>query len=165
MNPLVKVLMVCLGNICRSPTAEAVFRATLTTAGLARLIHVDSAGTSDWHEGEPPDPRSIRHAARRRHDLSMLRARQVRDSDFEEFHHILAMDHQNLRDLQQRCPPRYRHKLALFLEHGSSALQEVPDPYEHGPERFEQVLDLVEDASAGLLEFLRGQHPQLRGDA
>ncbi len=157
----IKVLMVCLGNICRSPTAEAVFRARVQAAGLGNQILVDSAGTSDWHAGEAPDPRSIHHAAGRHHDISGLRARQVQAEDFENFHYIFAMDRQNLRDLQQHCPPQQRHKLGLFLQHGSGQLQDVPDPYEHGPQQFEQVLDLVEDASSGLLAFLRQQHVQL----
>lgn len=163
MTDTIKVLMVCLGNICRSPTAEGVFRARIQAAGLGGRIVVDSAGTSDWHVGEAPDPRSIHHAALRRHDLSELRARQVQAQDFTEFHYIFAMDRQNLRDLQQRCPPQHHHKLALFLQHGSP-LQEVPDPYDHGPERFEQVLDLVEEASHALLAFLRERHAQLRED-
>lgn len=155
MPATIKVLMVCLGNICRSPTAEGVLRSQVQRAGLDTRILVDSAGTSDWHTGEAPDPRSIRHAAQRAYDLASLRARQVTAQDFEHFDCILAMDRQNLRDLQQRCPPQHLHKLALFLQHGSGALQEVPDPYEHGPERFEQVLDLVEEASGGLLRQLQ----------
>jgi protein-tyrosine phosphatase len=161
MTMPIRVLMVCLGNICRSPTAEAVFRATVQAAGLEQGIEVDSAGTSDWHCGDAPDPRSIRHAARRDYDLSTLRARQVQAVDFESFHYIMAMDRQNLRDLQARCPTQYSHKLGLFLQHADSPLQEVPDPYDYGPEQFEQVLDLVEEASRGLLDFLLQQHPQL----
>jgi protein-tyrosine phosphatase len=165
MTAPIKVLMVCLGNICRSPTAEAVFRAQVQAAGLGSCILVDSAGTSDWHVGEAPDPRSIRHAAGRRHDLSALRARQVHAEDYDSFDHIFAMDRQNLRDLQQHCPPQHRHKLGLFLQHGNSSLQDVPDPYEHGPEQFEQVLDLVAEAGAGLLAFLRKQHAHLQEGA
>lgn len=164
MDAPIKVLMVCLGNICRSPTAEAAFRAQVQAAGLDKHIHVDSAGTSDWHIGQAPDPRSIRHAAARQLDLSALRARQVRPADFTEFHYIFAMDSQNLRDLQGQCPPQHHSKLALFLQHGSSKRQDVPDPYDHEPQQFDEVLDLVEDASAALLAFLREQHPQLRGD-
>ncbi len=162
MAATIKVLMVCLGNICRSPTAEGVFRAQLQQAGLAEHIHVDSAGTSDWHVGAAPDPRSIRHAAGRGYDLSSLRARQVSAQDFDDFDYILAMDRQNLRDLEARCPPAQRHKLALFLQHGGSTHDEVPDPYEYGAESFEQVLDLVEAASRGLLELLRSRHTLLR---
>lgn len=162
MTTTIKVLMVCLGNICRSPTAEGVFRAQVQAAGLDERIIVDSAGTSDWHVGEAPDPRSIRHAAKRQLDLSGLRGRQVQADDFADFDYVFAMDSQNLRDLQQRCPPQYLHKLGLFLQHGSGGLHDVPDPYDHGPLQFEQVLDLVEDASAGLLDFLLGQHAPLR---
>jgi protein-tyrosine phosphatase len=165
MSDTIKVLMVCLGNICRSPTAEAVFRAHVQAAGLGERIVVDSAGTGDWHIGEAPDPRSIRHAAARNHDLSGLRARQVQAQDFKDFHYIFAMDRQNLRDLLQRCPPQHQHKLLLLLQHGSSTLQEVPDPYDHGPEHFERVLDLVENASTALLAALRSRHGQLCQDA
>jgi protein-tyrosine phosphatase len=167
MTAPVRVLMVCLGNICRSPTAEAVLRAQLQRLQLDQLVEVDSAGTSDWHVGEAPDPRSIRHAAKRHYDLAPLRARQVRAADFEAFHYILAMDTSNLADLQRRCPPQYQNKLGLFLQHGAGSLQEVPDPYEHGPEGFEQVLDLVEEACAGLVAFLQGRHalPHLEGKA
>lgn len=164
MTDTIKVLMVCLGNICRSPTAEGVFREQVRAAGLDKHILVDSAGTSDWHVGEAPDPRSIRHAAARKLDLSGLRARQVQADDFTGFHYIFAMDSQNLRELQQRCPSQYQHKLALFLPHGRSVLQEVPDPYNHGPQQFDEVLDLVEQASTGLLAYLREQHAQLRAD-
>jgi len=162
MTDSIKVLMVCLGNICRSPTAEVVFRAHVQEAGLGDHVAVDSAGTSDWHAGAAPDARSIHHAAGRHYDLTSLRARQVCPADFLEFDYILAMDLQNLRDLEARCPPAQRHKLALFLQHGKGQLQELPDPYTHGAEQFEQVLDLVEDASRGLLDCLRRQHTRLR---
>lgn len=164
MDAPIKVLMVCLGNICRSPTAEVAFRAQVQAAGLDDLVQVDSAGTSDWHVGQAPDPRSIRHAAARQLDLCGLRARQVNASDFVEFDYLFAMDTQNLRDLQRHCPPQYQSKLGLFLQHGSSKRQDVPDPYDYGPQQFDEVLDLVQDASAALLAFLRKQHPQLRDD-
>jgi protein-tyrosine phosphatase len=138
----VKVLMVCLGNICRSPTAEAVLRAKLEAAGLAHRISVDSAGTGDWHIGSPPDARSQRHAAQRGYDLSALRGRQVAEADFHYFDLILAMDHDNLADLQRLAPHgAHRAELQLFA-HG-----EVPDPYTGGAVGFEHVLDLVETAS------------------
>ena len=137
-----RVLMVCLGNICRSPTAEAVLRTKLEAAGLAHRIAVDSAGTGDWHIGSPPDPRSQRHAAKRGYDLSALRGRQVTEADFQRFDLILAMDDDNLADLQRLAPDGgFRADLRLF------APVEVPDPYAGGAAGFEQVLDLVESAS------------------
>jgi protein-tyrosine phosphatase len=137
-----KVLMVCLGNICRSPTAEAVLRAKLEAAGLAHRISVDSAGTGNWHIGSPPDARSQRHAAKRGYDLSALRGRQVAEADFHRFDLILAMDEDNLADLQRLAPDgSSRAEVRLF------AAVEVPDPYVGGAAGFEQVLDLVESAS------------------
>jgi protein-tyrosine phosphatase len=126
-----------MGNICRSPTAEAVLRAKARQAGLA--IEFDSAGTENYHIGDPPDPRSIRHAERRGYDLSTLRARQVHASDFHEFDLILAADELNLRELRRRCPPKQHGRLQLFL--GDVAL---PDPYYGESDDFEKVLDLVE---------------------
>lgn len=134
--------MVCLGNICRSPTAEAVLRAKLEAAGLAEHVVVDSAGTGDWHVGRPPDPRSQRHAAQRGYDLSALRGRQVAEADFHRFDLILAMDADNLADLQRLAPDGdSRAEVRLFAQ------VEVPDPYTGGPAGFEQVLDLVVAAS------------------
>jgi protein-tyrosine phosphatase len=136
------VLMVCLGNICRSPTAEVVLRTKLEAAGLAHRIAVDSAGTGDWHIGSPPDPRSQRHAAKRGYDLSALRGRQVAEADFHRFDLILAMDEDNLADLQRLAPDSAsRAEVRLF------APIAVPDPYTGGAEGFERVLDLVETAS------------------
>jgi protein-tyrosine phosphatase len=151
----VKVLMVCLGNICRSPTAEGVFRSRVQTSGLAEKIQVDSAGTSSWHIGEPPDGRSIRAAAQRRYDLSCQRARQVADQDFGDFDYILAMDQMNLNELVQRCPPQHRHKLGLMLDYGSTGYSSVPDPYDGGSDGFELVLDLLEAACDDLLTHIR----------
>jgi Protein-tyrosine-phosphatase len=155
--PRVSVLMVCLGNICRSPTAEAVFRKQVEDAGLADYITIDSAGTSNWHVGDQPDPRTMTHAAKRNYDLSNLRARQVADADFLRFDYILAMDRQNLRDLTRRCPVQYQHKLELFLGEGVRGYREVPDPYEGGPSGFELVLDLCEEGSARLLQRILEQ--------
>jgi protein-tyrosine phosphatase len=128
---------------------------------LAAQIAVDSAGTSDWHVGEAPDQRSIAAGQRRGYDLSVLRARQVQASDFHRFDYILAMDAQNLLALQRLSPPAPRAKLALLLDYSqrSSELREVPDPYSHNSAAFEQVLDLCEDACAGLLQHLQQLQP------
>lgn len=132
-----RVLLVCMGNICRSPTAEAVLRVKARQASLN--IEFDSAGTENYHVGDAPDPRSVRHARERGYDLSTLRARQVHASDFQEFDLILAADEINLRELRRRCPQEEHHRLALFL--GDVAL---PDPYYGESDDFEKVLDLVE---------------------
>lgn len=132
-----RVLLVCMGNICRSPTAEAVLRVKARQASLS--IEFDSAGTENYHIGDAPDPRSVRHARERGYDLSTLRARQVHASDFQEFDLILAADEINLRELRRRCPQEEHHRLALFL--GDVAL---PDPYYGESDDFEKVLDLVE---------------------
>jgi protein-tyrosine phosphatase len=151
-----RVLMVCMGNICRSPTAEGVLRARLAAAGLADRVEVDSAGTHDYHVGAPPDHRSQEHAARRGIDLSKLRGRQVCAGDFERFDLLLAMDHDNLELLEEACPgPHLRHKLGLFMRFGAeSGSAVVPDPYYGGAAGFERVLDLVEVASDGLVKHL-----------
>ncbi len=144
-----KVLMVCLGNICRSPTAEAVLRAKLEAAGLADRVAVDSAGTGSWHIGSPPDARSQRHAARRGYDLSALRGRQVAAVDFHRFDLILAMDEDNLADLQRLAPEgEFQAEVRLF------APVEVPDPYSGGAAGFERVLDLVEASADAWVENL-----------
>ena len=146
--------MVCLGNICRSPTAQGVFEKAIENRGLGDVINVDSAGTGDWHLGQPPDPRSVAAAAARGYDLSTQRARQVTDDDFERFDWILAMDSNNLRDLMKRCPTTAEHKLQLFLSFAGSEHESVPDPYYSGDKGFELVLDLVEVASDNLLSHL-----------
>jgi protein-tyrosine phosphatase len=134
------VLIVCLGNICRSPTAEAVLRVKLRAAGLHEQVSVDSAGTGSWHIGSPPDQRSQRHALRRGYDLSALRGRQVGEADFHRFDLILAMDDDNLADLRALVPAGCRAEVRLF------APEPVPDPYVGGPAGFEHVLDRVEAA-------------------
>lgn len=154
-----KVLFVCMGNICRSPTAEGVFRHLVKAQGVADRFVIDSAGTHDYHIGEGPDKRTMQAARQRGYDLSALRGRQVSVADFVEFDHVLAMDNANLANLQRICPPEHRHKVRLFLTYGQSAEQEVPDPYYGGAQGFEHVLDLVEDAASGLLKALLQSRP------
>jgi protein-tyrosine phosphatase len=152
----VKVLFVCLGNICRSPTADGIFQKLVSDAGVTKRIHVDSAGTANWHQGRAPDPRTVAAAAKRGFDLSVLRARAVQRSDFDEFDFILAMDEDNLANLQSLKPADYTGHLGLFLAFGSQEKhREVPDPYHGGNDGFELVLDLVEDAAAGLLKSIQ----------
>ena len=143
-----KVLFVCTGNICRSPTAEGVFRKKASELHLK--IHAESCGTHDYHVGEPPDQRSQEHARRRGYDLSAQRARQIAMDDFGTFDLILAMDRGHLGLLERRCPAQHRAKLRLFLGD-----RDVPDPYYGGADGFEEVLDLVESACAELLQELR----------
>jgi protein-tyrosine phosphatase len=141
--------MVCLGNICRSPTAEAVLRARLAEAGMDGEVEVDSAGTGSWHIGHPPDERSQRHALRRGYDLSGLRARRVVEDDFHRFDLILAMDQANLDDLRRLAPDGpYRAEVRLFTS------VEVPDPYSGGESGFEHVLDLAERAASAWVSDL-----------
>lgn len=161
-GPPLRILMVCSGNICRSPTAEAVLRAKLQRAGLA-AVQVDSAGTHGFHVSEPPDPRAQAAAKRRGYDLAKLRARPVRDEDFQQFDWLLAMDDSHLRWLQQRLPaaqggvsspvlaaaPQVR--LLMDFAQRSKGTAEVPDPYYGSPQGFERVLDLVEDACDGVV--------------
>ena len=157
-------LLVCLGNICRSPTAEAVLRQRLSASDLADRVEVDSAGTASYHVGAPPDHRSMQHAKRRGYDLSALRARRVADDDFERFDLILAMDSENLADLQERCPRQHRAKLRLLSEFATRhSLRDVPDPYSGGAAGFETVLDLVEDACDGVVRHLGVAAPQQEG--
>ena len=156
---MIKVLFVCMGNICRSPTAEGVFRRVVETAGLSEKVVIDSAGTHNYHIGAEPDKRSQQAASLRGYDLSQLRGRQVSSHDFDEFDYILAMDNDNLANLQRICPDEFAHKVKLFLEYGKRFNQkEVPDPYYGGGQGFEHVLDLIEDASAGLLENIVANH-------
>ncbi|WP_286238423.1 low molecular weight protein-tyrosine-phosphatase [Neptuniibacter halophilus] len=152
---MVQVLFVCLGNICRSPTAHGVFQAMVKAQGLDSVIGVDSAGTAAYHVGNPPDSRSAQVAARRGYDLSPLRARQAIEEDFSRFDYILAMDAENLRNLQALQPAGYQGHLGLFLDFASASEREVPDPYYGGDAGFEHVLDLVEAASEGLLAQIR----------
>jgi protein-tyrosine phosphatase len=150
------VLFVCMGNICRSPTAEGVFRKLVQDEGLADWFEIDSAGTHAYHIGNPPDERAQKAALSRGIDLADIRARQVCHADFESFDYILVMDRQNLDTLSFVCPRTHSHKLKLFLEYVPGIKNpEVPDPYYGGEKGFEQVLDLVERASAGFLNAMR----------
>ncbi|WP_107312622.1 low molecular weight protein-tyrosine-phosphatase [Burkholderia metallica] len=154
----VSICFVCLGNICRSPTAEGVMRRQVDAAALADRIAIDSAGTGDWHVGEPPDARAQAAALGRGYDLSALRARQVSAADFERFDLLLAMDAANLAELRRRCPPQYRDKVRLLMEFAPDSTEtEVADPYFGGAQGFEQVLDQIEHACAGLLDTLRAR--------
>lgn len=150
------MLFVCMGNICRSPTAEAVFRHYVENAGLSEHIRIDSAGTHDYHIGDAPDLRTQRAAQQRGYDMSGLRGRQVEQDDFLRFDYVLAMDLANLAILQRITPPGSRTQARLFLEHARHHQErEVPDPYYGGAEGFERVLDMVEDAAEGLLQHIR----------
>jgi protein-tyrosine phosphatase len=156
---MIRVLFVCMGNICRSPSAEGVFLQLVDEEGLLPYIEIDSAGTHHYHIGEQADPRSIAHAAMRQIDITMHRARQVTLDDFETYHHILAMDTHNLHHLMAQCPSEHQHKLQLFLQYApDSGGDDVPDPYYGGPNGFNHVLDLVEHASRGLLQHLQKAH-------
>ncbi|MBB4862455.1 protein-tyrosine phosphatase [Pseudomonas nitritireducens] len=152
-----KVLFVCLGNICRSPTAEGVFRHKVREAGLEERIEIDSAGTGDWHIGKAPDARTRAAALRRGYDLSSLRARQVSVADFSRYDLVLAMDHANLRDLKSLRGSSGKAELDLFLRRYDLEVDEVPDPYYGGEDGFEQVLDLVERGCDGLLTEVKGR--------
>ena len=143
-----------MGNICRSPTAEGVFRHYVAEAGLADRIHVDSAGTHAYHVGEPPDRRSQAAAARRGYSLDKIRARRVTNEDFTLFDYVIAMDRLNLATLRDRAEDEHEMKIGLFLEYSGVDELDVPDPYYGGAAGFERVLDLVEDASQGLLKTL-----------
>lgn len=149
------VLFVCLGNICRSPTAEVVFRALVESRGLADSIYIDSAGTSNWHIGERPDPRAVEAASKRGIDLTGLRGRQAISQDFSEFDYVIAMDHENHSNLSRLATPEQQEKLYLFLEFAEGVTEvEVPDPYFGSAGGFPHVLDLIENASQGLLDHI-----------
>lgn len=148
------VLFVCLGNICRSPTAHAVFRQKVKQTKLK--VEIDSAGTAAYHQGNTPDKRSVSHGEARGYDFSQLFARAVKPQDFGHYDHILAMDMQNYQDLVDQCPQPFKHKIKLFLDFANNYpnQNEVPDPYYGGKQGFELVLNLVEDASDGLINHL-----------
>ncbi len=158
-NPIVKVLFVCMGNICRSPTAEGVFRKMVEEHGLQEAIHIDSAGTHAYHVGSAPDKRAQRAASNRDIDLSMLRGRQFHPVDFEQCDYILVMDRSNLKHVLGHMESEMRGQLGLFLDYAdASHTDEVPDPYYGGDRGFEYVLDLIENASKGLLSHIREHH-------
>lgn len=157
---MISVLFVCMGNICRSPTAEAVFRAKVKQAGLKYKIQVDSAGTHAYHVGDPPDARSTAAAAKRGYDMTTLRARQLSTYDAEQYDYVIAMDHANYSGIVRvfgSAEPgeTQRARVRMFLDYATKATEtEVPDPYMGGPEGFEHVLDLIDDASEGLLRHI-----------
>jgi protein-tyrosine phosphatase len=157
----VRVLFVCMGNICRSPTAQGVFRKLVHEAGLADVIEIDSAGTHAYHVGEAPDMRAQETARRRGIELSDLRARRVTAADLEEYHYVLAMDQDNYQVLSDLCPPGrgLEQRVSLLMDYASEAVvREVPDPYYGAAGGFEAVFDMVEEAAAGLLEEIRRRH-------
>lgn len=151
-----KVLFVCLGNICRSPTADGILRTMVEKDDLSHVIEVDSCGTGSFHVGNPPDKRAIAAAAKRDYDLSVLRARQLKPDDFSYYDYILAMDRMNLGVLEAMKPKGYTGHVSLMLDFSQQRKhKQVPDPYYEGEDGFELVLDLLEDASAGLLDTIR----------
>lgn len=152
---MIKVLFVCTGNICRSPTAEGVFRRMVEEAGLTGRVSTDSAGTEGFHIGESPDPRAAKTARERGYPIDDLKARQMRASDFESFDLILAMDRGHLGQLRRLCPPALAGRVRLFLDYAPWAgHSDVPDPYYGGPAGFARVLDLIETGCRGVLEAL-----------
>jgi len=165
VDPDYRVLFVCMGNICRSPTVEGVFRALAERELAAHVIEIDSAGTHGYHVGQPPDPRARRAAERRGIDLSALRARRVAPEDFERFDLILAMDPLNVAVLQETCPPEHRARIRLLLEFAPElGREDVPDPYYGGSNGFEYVLDLAEEASADLVSHIRAEIGERSGE-
>ena len=154
-----RVLFVCTGNICRSPTAEGVFRTLVETRGLSHRIEADSAGIGSWHVGEPPDPRSQDTARRRGVEIGGQRARTVRADDFSGFDLLLAMDSTHYRQLGRACPPEYVDRVRMFLDYAPElGHADVPDPYYGEGDGFENVFDMIETASQGLLAEIEANH-------
>ncbi|EPI4956419.1 TPA: low molecular weight protein-tyrosine-phosphatase [Vibrio parahaemolyticus] len=147
-----RILVVCMGNICRSPTGEAVLRAKAEELGVD--VDIDSAGTIGYHTGNTPDSRALAAGKQRGYSFKGMRARQVSVQDFEDFDLVLAADKANLADLLDICPAEHRHKVSLFLSHSNSSYDEIPDPYYGGDDGFELVLDLIEEASVAVLQKL-----------
>lgn len=155
----VRVIFVCLGNICRSPTAEAVFQKLVADKGYGQLIEIDSAGTHAYHVNEPPDERAQAAASRRGIDMSSLRGRRATASDIEQFDYVLAMDSENYHNLLAISSDEHQHKIKLFMEFAPDRPEdEVPDPYYGGASGFDNVLDMVEEAARGLLQHIRDKH-------
>lgn len=153
---MLRILFVCMGNICRSPTAEAVFRYALAQHGLADRVEADSAGTEAYHVGEPPDSRARQAAQKRGYDMSTIQARQITIQDFGRFDFVLAMDRRVFAELRRLCPPECVDRLQPYMTYASRhAEEEVPDPYYAGAQGFEHVLDLIEDATAGLIDVAK----------
>ena len=150
-----RVLFVCLGNICRSPTAEGVFRKVVQSQELDAFFHIDSAGTANWHEGNTPDSRAQQAAKRRGFDISSLRGRQIGDQDFDQFDYVIGMDHSNREDLLAIAGPSRQHKVHLLLSFSGQTDAEVPDPYYGGEQGFNQVIDQIEQASIDLLSEIQ----------
>ncbi len=157
-KPKTSVLFICMGNICRSPTAEGIFRHFVEDAGLIEQIGIDSAGTHAYHTNEPADRRARAAAERRGYSLAEIRARRVQAEDFDRFDYIIAMDRDNQAMLFEQADTEHHDKIRLFLEFSSGHEDEVPDPYYGGAAGFERVLDLIEEASRGLLEVLKTNH-------
>lgn len=151
----VSVLFVCLGNICRSPSAEGVFRQVAQKHGLLEQLEIDSCGTGAWHVGKPPDARAMAAAGRRGIELGSLRARQISVADLDHYDYVLVMDRQNLADVRDLWRQNGGTEPELFLSYSNSGQEEVPDPYYGGDNGFEQVLNLIEDASEGLIKVIR----------
>jgi len=151
---MTKILFVCLGNICRSPSAQAIFEDLLIPRNLTDDVQVDSAGTADYHVGEPPCAIMQRVAAERGIEMGHLRARQLTLADFDHFDHLYAMDRSNLRTMQRMAPPRHQHKLKLFLSAAPELGPDVPDPYYGGIQQARQVMDIIEEGAEALLQEL-----------
>lgn len=162
MEQSISVLFVCLGNICRSPTAEAVFKQKAAEAGLS--LNIDSAGTHGYHIGSPPDKRSQAAGVERGYSFKGLKCRRVDESDFEKFDYVLAMDNSNLSNLHGMSPAQYHDKIKLFLDYADEEDKEVPDPYYGGKRGFELVLDLIEAASDGLIAHIKANSANAQHD-
>ena len=156
---MVKVLFVCLGNICRSPTAQGVFTALINREGLSNVVSVDSAGTGAWHVGDQPDRRAQAAAKTRGYDLSTQRARQIKETDFLDFDYIIAMDSQNHSDLSMKAPTNALDRIHMFLSFApKKGITDVPDPYYGGPDGFETVFQICQGACQHFLDHLRVTH-------